>query len=159
LWVFDFNERDNAFTKKSVKRAHHARQFPIHPRLIKLGLLRFVEQQRSRGEARLFPELPYDAHNKYAQKMKRWWNRTYTKQCGIKTPKTSFHSLRHALVNYLQKQLSIQPHEFAHFIGQTAQGGEAATRYLKPELPNFEKRYRRLKFDHCINFKLIRAWR
>ena len=159
LLVFDFNENNASETKKSLKRPFHARRFPIHRTLISLGLMDFVDEQKRRGELRLFPELPYRTRNKYADKFQRWFNITYTKRCGINTPKTSFHSLRHAFANHIQKQLNFAPNDFAFFIGQSPSGNETAKRYIKPdEINDFERRYRALKFS-SIDFKAIRPWK
>jgi len=159
IWVFDFNEKNSEKTKKSLKSHKHARRFPVHPKLVKLGFLVFVAQRKKSRTPRLFPELPYRA-NKYGDKLQRWFNNTYRKQCRISTPKTSFHSLRHTLINRLRKQLKLQSNEFAHYIGHSPSGNETDQRYTKPlTLKEFERRYRRLKFDHCINFGTIRRWR
>lgn len=159
LWVFDINEKNSAVTRKSLKRHHHARCFPVHPTLIRLGLLDFVGQRKKEKSERLFPELPYRA-NRYGDKAQRWFNVTYRRQCHITAPKTSFHSFRHTHINYLGKQLNLRSNEFAHYVGHSPSGNETDQRYTKRlTLREFERRLRRLNFDHCIDFSEIRPWR
>jgi hypothetical protein len=78
IWVFDINEDESQTTKKSVKKGEHARFVPIHPKLIDLGLLDFVEALKQHNGVRLFEDLPYRGKNKYADKFQRWYNTTYT---------------------------------------------------------------------------------
>lgn len=158
IWIIDFNENEPERTQKSLKRPYHARPFPIHKRLRDLGILEFAAYQRQRGEDRLFPELPYRGKNKYADKMQRWFNRTYQKGCGL-TGRTSFHSLRHTTINHLKKQIKLDTNSFVYYIGQSETGTESDKRYVKPlTLPEFEKVYRKLTFD-SIDFSKIRPWK
>lgn len=66
---------------KRVKTKSSRRRVPIHPQLVKLGFLTFVESQRARGEARLFPELK-------ATKFSRW-----CPDCGGNSGAASGHSM------------------------------------------------------------------
>ena len=157
-WVIDFNENDPDRTRKSLKRPSHGRIFPIHRQLIALGILEFADYRRQRGEERLFPELPYRNKNKYADKLQRWYNVTYEKQCGL-SGRTSFHSLRHTTINYFKRQLKLDTNAFVHYIGQSESGTESDRRYIKPlELDKFNDVYRMLKFK-CIDFSRIRPWK
>lgn len=57
--VFDITtdgSADGAANAKSLKTATSHRKVPVHASLIELGLLDFVQRQRQRGHARLFPD-------------------------------------------------------------------------------------------------------
>jgi integrase len=159
IWVFDFNERDAEKTKKSVKNAGHQRLVPVHAQLQKLGFLDFVEERRKQKAERLFPELTYGESGKYADRAQKWFNRTYRARCGITTPNTSFHSLRHTHIHFLQRQVGLRSNEFAEYVGHRAVGNESDERYTKPlDLKEFDTRQRKLRFA-SIEFDRIRPWR
>lgn len=83
--------------RKSVKNAASRRLVPIHPKVVELGFLRFVEAQKDKKEFRLFPELPYDKNNGYARYVSRDFAET-TKSLGIWVKrKKVFHSFRSTL--------------------------------------------------------------
>ena len=50
---------DETETDKSLKTPNAQRQMPIHPELIKLGFLKYVEALKVDGRERLFPELKH----------------------------------------------------------------------------------------------------
>lgn len=162
IWVFDFNENNHDITKKSLKRPYHKRQVPIHSTLIQLGFLDYVNQIKKLKHSRIFPELPYDEENKYGETFGKWFNRTYVnaRNCDINTEKTSFHSIRHTVINYLVRECGCSENEISHMIGQSPTGNEAATRYLKPADITITKEWiAGLRFDKFIDFKKIRSWK
>jgi len=161
FWVFDFNQNDAEVTLKRLKKPYHKRLVPIHPILIDLGFIKFFEKMKKKEATRLFPELPYTKDGNYGDKAQKWFNNTYTNSlnCGISTRKTSFHSLRHNFITYLTTKLNVPEIVFAHYVGQTAQGGVTTARYSKPvgiiEINNL---FKRINYSACIDFKKIRKW-
>ncbi len=161
ILVFDFNENGDKTTLKSVKRSCHARLVPVHPQLIKLGLESYLLQLSEAKEERVFPDLSFRNKHKFADKFQRWFNRTYTNEgnCNITTEKTSFHSLRHTVINYLKHKAGIDENSMAPLIGQSAVGNQAATRYVKPaDLKLKEEWIKKIDFSYCIDFSKIRQW-
>ncbi len=161
IHVFDFNENDQATTLKSLKRSYHNRQTPIHPQLIKMGFLDFVEQQKQLKNVRLFSSLPYRNDNKYADKAQKWFNTTYTnaRNCNITTPKTSFHSLRHNYISFLTTKLNKTAAAFAKYVGQSAGGSVAEARYSKPEeIKEIHALFSKIDYSSVIDFSRIRNW-
>lgn len=80
------------------KNDNARRQVPIHDQLVRLGLLRWVDQLRSRGEVQLFPELKAgrDGHGQAPSK----WFQGYRAACGIDGRQVYvFHSFRHYFIN------------------------------------------------------------
>ncbi len=53
IWYFSINVESG----KGVKTRSGVRDIPIHKDLIKMGLIRYVEQQRKSGEQQLFPDI------------------------------------------------------------------------------------------------------
>ncbi|WP_171229033.1 site-specific integrase [Ruegeria sp. HKCCA4008] len=71
-----------------------SRLVPIHPELVRLGFLHFVQAQRQAGHKRVFPELKLGATGYHSDQASKDFNR-YIDRIGVKTVKTSFHSFRH----------------------------------------------------------------
>ena len=67
---------------------------PVHPELIKIGFLEFVEERRQMGDKQLFTELKMDGRRYYSGRFQKWFAR-FLKSSGAARKKTSFHSFRH----------------------------------------------------------------
>ena len=90
-----FLDISDAEEGKSVKSASSRRRVPIHPELVRLGLLEYVEERRKVGEGRLFPQLRQDRFGKWTQNWSKWWGRYAREQAKIIDPRKVFHSFRH----------------------------------------------------------------
>lgn len=95
-------DEDDIDTEKRVKTANGIRLVPIHPLLIRAGLLDFVESVENSGKTRIFCELTTDIRGYYSGHMTQWFGR-FLKKIGAKTPKTSFHSFRHTFRDAIRK--------------------------------------------------------
>lgn len=58
IWLLDITEESEGDSRvsKSVKNETSRRPVPVHPELLRLGFLRYVERVRAGGHALLFPE-------------------------------------------------------------------------------------------------------
>jgi integrase len=159
-WVFNFNEDPSEALDKSIKKPHHKRPVPFHKRLIELGFLEFIKFQKSKKATRVFSELPYVSdENKYGDKIQRWFNRTYKKNCGITSENTSFHSLRHTVITHLVNEKDVDPNKIATGLGQVAIGGVTQTTYTKPlDLKEYSIYFDKIDFDDCYEIDKIRRW-
>lgn len=95
-YCYDLSEFDDQGARtagKRLKTEASERLVPIHPALIKAGLLRFV---RSRGAAsdRLFPELREGPNGGYSHELSRWFGR-HLDRIGLSDPTLTFHGFRH----------------------------------------------------------------
>ena len=81
---------------KRVKNRASQRTVPIHPEILKIGFLDFVEKRREEGNPqRLFPELQTArSTGRYSHLFSKWFGRFLVSACGHK-PKATFHSFRH----------------------------------------------------------------
>ena len=131
VWVFDINDSG----EKKLKTPASLRLIPIHPKLIALGLLHYVEKLRNRHETRLFPQLTR-GRDGYSQAASRWFSR-YREPLGLhnQTPRKDFHSFRHTFANTL-KQEGVDEGQVAALIGHS-KGGITFERYGKPYVPAF----------------------
>lgn len=94
IWIVDIDTDGD----RSVKTVSSRRQVPVHPELIRLGLLRYQEGLLKAGATRsasLWPEL-YSANPKYrSTAWSKWFNRYLRETVGIEEPSKVFHSFRH----------------------------------------------------------------
>lgn len=91
---------DDGHESQKLKNSSSRRTLPIHPALIQLGLLDYVDNQRTRSSDRLFPELE-PVRGKLGHAPSKWFSRYRTKM-GITNPKKTFHSFRHTLIDDLR---------------------------------------------------------
>jgi len=104
---------------QTLKNDNARRIVPIHSELIALGLLRYVDQLRSRGECRLFPELdllPTSSHE-----ASKWFGK-FRRRAGVTTKQeTVFHSFRHGFITcLLDDARGISEHQIAPIVGHEA---------------------------------------
>jgi integrase len=102
--------------KKRVKTRNAKRLVPIHPALMRLGLLRYVESVRLKQQIHLFPELSRTRRDGPAQAPSNWFQR-FRASVGITTKQeTVFHSFRHGFITHLLDS-GITPHMVAPIVG------------------------------------------
>lgn len=94
IWYFDVNKSEG----KSLKTASSKRRLPIHPALIQLGLLKYVQAGPSSG--RIFAEIKIGADGYPSHNFSKWWGR-YAARVGFKSHRTAFHSFRHNFLDAL----------------------------------------------------------
>lgn len=81
---------------KHVKSEAGVRKIPLHPDLISLGFLKFVERRRKHNQRtkRLFPEVRFGMDGQASTVFSKWFGRLMTK-AALSDPTLVFHSLRH----------------------------------------------------------------
>ena len=110
LSVDDIQDRDGlpiiavraAQRGQRVKSKAGTRVVPLHPEILALGFLDFVEKAREAGAARLFPELRQDARGYHSDAFQKWFSR-FLASCGAARDGTSFHSFRHGWADRLRE--------------------------------------------------------
>ena len=100
VWIVNVVDDDE---EKSLKTEASYRFIPLHPKLIELGFLGFVERAKRQGHKRLFPEITPNERGHFGAKPSRFW-RTYLKRIGIKKAgeeRDGFgsHSFRHGFAD------------------------------------------------------------
>ncbi len=88
---------------QKVKTDVSLRTVPIHPDLLALGFLDWVQQARDQGQERLFPAAKADAKNGQGNWISKAFSR-HLAEVGKNWPtaKRGFHSLRKTLIQELQ---------------------------------------------------------
>ena len=93
IHYLDINTLDKQAGKR-VKNLSSRRKLPLHPELLRCGLLDYVGDLRRTGDKRLFPELRPSVSGQVTGNWSKWWGR-YTDGLGITDPRKVFHSFRH----------------------------------------------------------------
>jgi integrase len=88
---------------RRLKTETSIRAVPVHPELIRIGFLAFVDLQKAhRGtSARLFPELTRGSKGGFGEAFSKWFGR-YKRSLGIENKKSVFHSFRHGFKDALR---------------------------------------------------------
>lgn len=117
---------------KSLKTVNAIRQVPIHPRLVELGLLKYVDALKAAGYVRLFPELKHNKIKGYRAAASKWFNENYFgKVLGFpRDGKKTFHSLRHTFINAVDA-FENNERTIAQLVGHVRGSTTAMTTYRK----------------------------
>jgi len=92
---------DDSHDGQQLKNQSSRRTLPLHPTLIDIGLLEYVESIRASGAVRVFPDLE-PTRGKYGHAPSKWFSR-YKAKMGITDPRKTFHSFRHTFIDDLRE--------------------------------------------------------
>lgn len=142
-WVIDAKEESEKgiAEDKRLKNLNAIRIIPIHPDLIKIGLLEYHSRMTNK-HTRLFPELNRSNEGLYGKEVGKQFSALLTK-AKVKTPKKYFHSLRHSFRDQLKKQ-DISGPCFYEVFGHESNEPGVTNRYGSDFTPQE-------KFDKIIN--------
>jgi len=88
-----------------LKNENAEREIPIHPVLIAIGLLSWVERRRSRPHGLLFPEIKPDKYGAASSSFgKRFQSDLKHLELGERRKKLTFHSFRHTFKRALDRE-------------------------------------------------------
>jgi site-specific recombinase XerD len=97
IWYFDINDDD----AKQLKNEQSKRRVPIHPFILQIGFLAYVEATAPSPTDRIFPTLrPGGPDKKLGYFFTKWWTR-YRRDIGIYEKGLDYHSFRHAVTTQL----------------------------------------------------------
>jgi integrase len=104
-----FNEEDDGLFESEVPESHRRtlksapseRRVPVASQLIEMGLLRYVEWLRAKGEVMFFPSLKKDWHGKLTGAFSKFFGR-YKVVIGIEDPRKVLYSFRHTMKDMLE---------------------------------------------------------
>lgn len=111
IWAVEITEEadedSGADIQKNLKNASSRRQCPLHAAVITAGFLRYVQDLKSRGYDRLFPELRVDSLGKVGGRASEWFT-DYRRAKGVGElvgkSRKNFHSFRHTMNATLQRE-------------------------------------------------------
>ncbi|WP_339713459.1 site-specific integrase [uncultured Sneathiella sp.] len=86
---------------RQIKNAQSERRVPIHPTMVKLGFLDYVDRVVTEPEKSIFPALrPGGADTKYGFAFSKWFSR-YRRKIGVFEKGVDYHSFRHGFITQL----------------------------------------------------------
>lgn len=90
IWYFDINDEG----EKQLKNQQSKRRVPLHPRVISLGFLDYVEDVAPTPDSKVFPNLqPGGPDGKLGYTFTKWWTR-YRREIGLYKRGLDYHSFR-----------------------------------------------------------------
>lgn len=90
----DSSDDDDETTTKSLKTESSRRRVPIHPELLRCGLIEHVSTMQKAGHKRLFPAIK-SASQQLTAPYSKWFNRMLREKLDITDKRKVFHSFRH----------------------------------------------------------------
>jgi integrase len=162
LWTDDLTEtpeagavillREGKDRDQSLKNRASWRRVPVHPELVRLGLLDYWQAVSARGKGPLWPAVRWSKSNGAGGKVSQWFGEFKTEQ-GF-GPEHVFHSFRHTV----RTRLAAAGMPEAHIDGITGHAGSGEGRrtythldasHLRPSLERLE--YRGLALPRVFN--------
>jgi integrase len=135
----DDDEHELAPSKKMLKTAASRRKIPLHPELIAIGFLQFVEGRKKSGSARLFPDLKPDKYGNYAWYALKRFNETYLPKAINLEPRQSFYSFRHSWRDALRRIDA--PPDALQALGGWKQGKLTSDNYGDASNPDYQVQF------------------
>ena len=130
---------------KKVKTVSAIRNVPVHPELIKIGFMDYVEKMRKQKHKRLFPDLTMDSRGRFSSSISKFFNRfldEVNKTIKVEKDKLQkehvFHSFRHTMRDALRNHGASE--EVAQSIGGWDKGDSLSHHYGEGiSMPNLNK--------------------
>lgn len=129
LLCFDINDGG----ERNVKTKASKRVVPIHPKLLELGLLEYVQQRRETGAIQLWGNIKPDKLGDWGKWFGNWYGR-FNRKYVTTDPLKVFHSFRHTVANTL-KQAGVAESVIAEILGH-ANSSITTGRYGKRYRPS-----------------------
>ena len=99
-----------------VKNVSSLRSIPMHPKLIEMGFLTYLEDVRSLGYKRVFPTLRHTQASGYGDSVSEFYLGYLREKVGITDPLKVFHSFRYYFCHWLFRK---SQNERMHIVGMT----------------------------------------
>ena len=142
IWTFDINK--NAPDKK-LKNVTSRRLVPVHPQLLALGFLEFLEDMKKLGKPRMFSQLSY-VEGSYGRQPGRSFA-DYLTSIGITEKEKVFHSFRHTFNDNLKQVALLADEARSELMGHAHQSINANVYASTHRLTNKRQFINQLRFD------------
>jgi len=127
--------------KKTLKTSSSRRQVPLHPELIKIGFLHFVETRKKEtsDNPRLFPDLKPNKYGNHAWYALKRFNETYLPDAIKTQSRQAFYSFRHSWRDALRRIHA--PPDTLQALGAWSQGKLVSDNYGDAANPDYQVQY------------------
>jgi integrase len=129
----------HAFAPKTLKTATSRRKIPLHPKLIAIGFLKFVENRKKVDPASLFPDLTPNQYGNRAWYALKRFNETYLPKAIKLEARQSFYSFRHSFRDALRRIHA--PPDALQALGGWKQGRLTSDNYGDATNPNYHVQF------------------
>lgn len=109
-------------TDQRLKNKFSNRSIPMHPRLIELGFLKYLDDVRSLGFDRVFPSLRWTAAAGYGDTVSDMFSAYLREKVKITDPRKVFHSFRHYFCTQAKNYGKDESKYIAHITGHAREG-------------------------------------
>jgi integrase len=125
---------------KTLKTATSRRKIPVHPELIKIGFLQFVQaRKKTASSPRLFPALKPDKYGNHATYALKRFREIYLPKAIKMEPRQSFYSFRHSWRDALRR-IDAQPGTL-QALGAWSQGKLTSDDYGDKSDPDYQAKF------------------
>jgi integrase len=125
---------------KTLKTATSRRKIPVHPELIKIGFLQFVQtRKKSASNPRMFPDLKPDKYGNHATYALKRFRDTYLPGAITMEPRQTFYSFRHSWRDALRR-IDAQPATL-QALGAWSQGKLTSDDYGDKSDPDYQAQF------------------
>lgn len=130
----------DATSSKTLKTKASRRKIPLHPVLLKIGLVQFVEQRKKAGTGpRLFPDLAADKYGNFASYALKRFRDDYLPSAIKLEARQSFYSFRHSWRDALRR-IDAQPATL-QALGAWSQGKLTSDDYGDKSDPDYQAQF------------------
>jgi integrase len=145
-WFVEISETDDDDKsepkfKKTTKTLNSKRQIPLHPELIAIGFVKFVNEQRqaSPDDLRLFRDINYNQYNDPAHYALRRFRETFLPKAITMKPRQNFYSFRHTWRDAMR--LIDAPPDTLKALGAWSQGTLVSDNYGTKAQPDHQVQF------------------
>ena len=134
LRVDDLEQVDGVWgihIRHQVKNKSSKRFLPLHPELLKLGFVEYVDEVRGYGFEHVFPGLPWGVHGP-GDPIADWFNRLHLRAtCKITDATKTFHSFRHTFASTAERS-GLSDSRIARLTGHSTGSSVLRRHYIQP---------------------------
>jgi integrase len=119
--------------ERRLKNENALRNVPLHPEVIRMGFLEYIEKIAPNPADPLFPDIePQGPDAKRGPRITRWFV-NYRREIGIYRSGVAMHAFRHTANTRLRDRITDfqQERQVAYMLGHSQGGGEGRERYDK----------------------------
>jgi len=133
--------------KRQLKTEAARRDIPLHPKLVRLGFLDFVEQRRASAEAdaMLFEGEKAFARDQWGRKLGEWFSK-HVKALDLEGRKLTFHALRHDFRDAL-REAEVEAALADYLMGHAQVGVGAIYGAGRPSLARLQGAIRAVRYE------------
>ena len=132
---------------RNLKNDKSIRKVPMATELIDLGLFRFMDAMKAKGQTSLFPSLTHDWHDKLSGAFSKFFGRYKVHVLGISNPKKVLYSFRHTMKDAMTSA-QVESKYLKRILGHASGEGSVTDGYGAADVPlqALMSEFRKVKF-------------